>query len=99
VTKAIASTDLTKLPYDPNGMYFVLTSSDVNERSGFCTRYCGWHTAASPSVGRIRYSFVGNANRCLSSCAIQSVGPNGNAGVDGMLSGLAHELMVDATHN
>jgi hypothetical protein len=82
-----------KLPYDPDGVYFVLTSSDVAERSGFCTRYCGWHTAATPkTVGRIRYSFVGNANRCLSGCAAQTVGPNGNAGVDGMISVIAHEL-------
>ncbi len=80
-----------RLPSDTNGVYFVLTSSDVSERSGFCTRYCGWHTAMS-TFGGIRYAFVGNANRCLSSCAIQSVGPNGNAGVDGMISVIAHEL-------
>ncbi len=81
------------LPYDTAGIYFVLTSSDVAETSGFCSRYCGWHTAATPStVGHIRYSFVGNANRCLSGCAAQTVGPNGNAGVDGMVSVIAHEL-------
>jgi len=47
----------------------------VSEQSGFCTRYCGWHTAATPSVGHIRYSFVGNANRCLNACAIQTTSP------------------------
>jgi hypothetical protein len=81
-----------KIPYDPNGVYFVLTSSDVAEISGFCSKYCGWHTAATPSSGHIRFSFVGNASRCLSGCAIQTVGPNGNAGVDGMVSVVAHEL-------
>ncbi|MDT5270630.1 MAG: hypothetical protein QOH49_2816 [Acidobacteriota bacterium] len=83
------------LPADANGVYFVLTSSDVSEQSGFCTRYCGWHTSTSytqTSNGRLRYSFVGNAARCISSCAAQSVGPNGNAGVDGMISVVAHEL-------
>lgn len=85
------------LPYDPSGVYFVLSSSDVNETSGFCRTYCGWHTAASTSFGTIRYSFVGNANRCLSACAAQSVGPNGNAGVDGMISVVAHELEEAAT--
>jgi Phosphate-induced protein 1 conserved region len=80
------------LPYDANGVYFVLTSSDVTESSGFCTNYCGWHTAGTPSAGHIRYSFVGNANRCLGSCAAQSTSPNGNAGVDGMISVIAHEL-------
>jgi hypothetical protein len=35
---------------------------------------------------------VGNANRCLNACAAQTISPNGNAGVDGMLSVVAHEL-------
>lgn len=75
-----------------NAVYFVLTSSDVNETSGFCTQYCGWHTHGSINGVNVKYSFVGNANRCLSGCAAQSVGPNGNAGVDGMASVLTHEL-------
>src|SRR5918912_420874 len=58
-----------RLPYDTNGVYFVLTSSDVNEQTGFCTKYCGWHTAATATRGHVRYSFVGNANRCLNACA------------------------------
>jgi hypothetical protein len=80
------------LPYDPTGVYFVLSSSDVSESSGFCTQYCGWHTSGSGTYGTIRYSFVGNANRCLSACAAQTISPNGNAGVDGMISVIAHEL-------
>jgi hypothetical protein len=79
-----------------DAVYFVLTSSDVNETSGFCTKYCGWHTHASISGVDVKYSFVGNANRCLSGCAAQTVSPNGNAGVDGMISVVAHEL-VEAT--
>src|SRR6185369_13961826 len=66
--------------------------SDVNETSGFCTQYCGWHTSDIFTVGNVRYSFVGNANRCLSACAAQSKSPNNNAGVDGMISVLTHEL-------
>lgn len=77
---------------DSNALYFVLTSSDVAETSGFCTKYCGWHTSGTIQSADIKYSFVGNANRCLSGCAAQSVSPNGNAGVDGMLSVVAHEL-------
>ena len=86
-----------KLPYDASGVYFVLTSSDVAEVSGFCSKYCGWHTAATPSSGHVRYSFVGNANRCLSGCAAQTISPNANAGVDGMISVIAHELEEAAT--
>lgn len=80
------------LPNDATGIYFVLTSSDVSESSGFCSQYCGWHTNGTISGSDIKYSFVGNAYRCLSGCAAQTVGPNGNAGVDGMISVIAHEL-------
>jgi hypothetical protein len=91
---AVVSNAITsgKLPKDTNGVYFVLTSSDVSENSGFCNRYCGWHTHGTVSGADIKYSFVGNANRCLSSCAAQTSSPNGNAGVDGMISVIAHEL-------
>ncbi len=81
-----------KLPRDTSGVYFVLTSSDVAESSGFCTKYCGWHTAGRIAGSTLKYSFVGNSARCLSGCAAQATGPNGNAGIDGMLSVLAHEL-------
>jgi len=83
----------SKLPYDQSGVYFVVSSSNIAESSGFCSRYCGWHTAGNNTNGaRIRYSFVGNANRCLSACAAQTTSPNGNAGVDGAISVIAHEL-------
>ena len=87
----------TKLPKDTNGIYFVLTSSDVSESSGFCTRYCGWHTYSTIQGANIKYSFVGNANRCLSACAAQTISPNTNAGVDGMISVLTHELEETVT--
>jgi hypothetical protein len=81
-----------RLPNNPSGVYFVLTSQDVNETSGFCTSYCGWHTYGTIAGSNIKYSFVGNPARCISACAAQSVGPNGNAGADGMASIIAHEL-------
>ena len=76
---------------DTNGIYFVLTSSDVTESSGFCNKYCGWHTHGTINGKDIKYAFVGNAAQCITACAAQSVSPNGNAGVDGMVSVLAHE--------
>jgi len=81
-----------KLPYNANGVYFVVTSSNVNENTGFCTQYCGWHTYGNVTAGHVRYAFVGNANRCLSACAAQSKSPNNNPGVDGAISVLSHEL-------
>jgi hypothetical protein len=89
VTHAMSS---GSLPKDTNGIYFVLTSSDVAETSGFCSQYCGWHTYGTISGSNIKYAFVGNAYRCLNACAAQTVGPNDNAGVDGMVSVIAHEL-------
>ena len=80
------------VPLDANGVYFVLTSADVNETSGFCTQYCGWHTHATIAGTDIKYSFVGNPDRCPSACEIQTTSPNGNAGADGMASIIAHEL-------
>jgi hypothetical protein len=89
VSNAISS---HALPMDTNGVYFVLTSADVNETSGFCTQYCGWHTHGTIGGSDIKYSFVGNPDRCPSACAAQSTGPNGNPGADGMASIIAHEL-------
>lgn len=80
------------LPKDPAGIYFVLTSADVNETSGFCTQYCGWHAHGTIAGADIKYSFVGNPDRCPSACEAQTTGPNGNAGADGMASIIAHEL-------
>ncbi len=82
------------VPFNPDGVYFLLTSSDVTASSGFCTQYCGWHTSTLYQTGpqRLRYSFVGNANRCLSACSAQTISPNSNAGVDAMVSIIAHEL-------
>ena len=79
------------LPEDANGLYFVLTSADVNESSGFCTQYCGWHDHATIGGSDLKYAFVGNPDRCPSACAAQTTGPNGNAGADGMASIIAHE--------
>ena len=88
VSSAISS---GRLPRDTNGVYFVLTSSDVRETSGFCTRYCGWHTHGTISGSDIKYSFVGNPDRCPSACEMQTVSPNGDSGADGMASIMAHE--------
>jgi hypothetical protein len=89
VAAAITSGKLSK---DTNAVYFVLTSADVNETSGFCTQYCGWHTHGTISGSDIKYAFIGNPDRCPSACEAQSIGPNGNAGADGMASIISHEL-------
>lgn len=91
---------MTKLPVDVNGAYFVLTSPDVTATSGFCTRYCGWHSYFVSRGKSIKYSFVGDPKNCMSACAVQNTGPNGtgNESIDAMLSVIAHELTEMATN-
>ncbi len=83
------------LPNDPNGIYLILTSSDVNETSGFCRTYCGFHTHATIGGSDIKYAFIGNVDKCQSGCEIQSTGPNspatGVGGADGMINVITHE--------
>ena len=60
--QAVVSSAITsgRLPRDTSGVYFVLTSADVNETSGFCTHYCGWHTQGIIAGLDVKYAFIGN---------------------------------------
>jgi hypothetical protein len=94
---ALSDTDIknivtAKNPTDTNGVYFVLTSADVNATSGFCTQYCGWHTHGTINGRDIKYAFIGNPDRCPSACTNGTASPNLNSGADGMASIIAHEL-------
>jgi hypothetical protein len=82
---------------DPNGVYFVLTSPEVKETSGFCSSYCAWHSGATIGNTLVKYGFVGSPLQCPSGCSAQTVSPNGNVGADGMANLLAHELSESVT--
>ena len=92
VTLAITS---GRLPSDPNGVYFVLTSPDVVESSGFC----GYHDHTIIGTTDIKYAVVGNKlTQGLDNCAIQSsASPNGNPAADAMVNVVAHELVEAVT--
>jgi len=77
---------------DPNGIYVVLTSSEIKV-NGFGTSFCGWHSYNATSLAK--YSFVGDP-ATTPGCLAQNVGPN-LAGADAMLSVLMHELEETAT--
>jgi len=79
------------LPKDANGVYFVLSSSDVAETSGFCSKYCGWHSHMGLSGADIKIAFIGNPDRCPTSCEEQLISPNSDSGADSMASVMAHE--------
>ena len=83
------------LPSDANGVYLILTSSDVSETSGFCRTYCGFHTHNTIGGKDLKYAFIGNVDKCQSGCEIQSTGPNspatGVGGADGMANVITHE--------
>jgi hypothetical protein len=81
------------LPKDTNGVYFVLTSPDVTETSGFGSVYCGWHTYGTVTGSTIKYSFVGNPLKIApAGCGVNTPSPNGNDGADAMASIIYHEL-------
>ena len=94
VDAALTSNAITR---DPNGLYFVFTSGDINV-SGFLTSFCGYHGAMRPSYSSaptVAYSFVGDASASLGSCNGQSSAqsPNANPAADAMTSVIAHELV------
>lgn len=93
------------LPYDPNGIYFVLASSDVTEQAdeydSFCESYCGYHNSTNIDGITIKYSFVGDPGSCTTNCIPQSAlffdaglakSPNDNWSADAMASVIIHEL-------
>jgi len=91
-----------KLPADPNGVYMILASADVDETSGLCSYCCGFHGYQPVSVGNLTNiigTFVGNANRCPSLCSWESIvsaTPNSQS-TDGMVDTVSHELFESVT--
>ncbi|XP_038970718.1 protein EXORDIUM-like 3 [Phoenix dactylifera] len=102
------------LPVNPRGgLYLLLTSTDVAVQD-FCGQVCGFHYFTFPSIVgyTLPYAWVGNsAAKCPGVCAYpfavpdyvpgaRSAGqpPNGDVGVDGMVSVVAHELAEMASN-
>ena len=80
------------LPADPDGIYVVFTSQDVNETSGFGTEYCGFHNTTSSGGVALKFVFVGHPDRAPTKCKPQPVGPNGDAAADAMANVLVNEV-------
>ena len=79
-----------------DAIYAVLTSPEVVESIHYCEDYCGFHDVALYNGSALTYFFAGNAVRqCPERCIggrLDGVTPNGDAGIDGMISVFAHEI-------
>jgi len=81
------------LKTDPNGVYLVLTASNVNV-ADFMTLLCAYHYFYDTAQTTIKYAFIGDASANLASCAPQvSISPNSNPAADAMVSVIAHEFV------
>src|SRR5262249_19292263 len=78
-------------------IYFVLSSSDVDEGSGLCKSYCGFHDHTALLNADIKYAFVGNPDRCPMTCEVQAQTPNGDGGADAMATVMIHETFESIT--
>jgi hypothetical protein len=89
------------LPYDPNGLYFIMPSKEV-PLDGYCYYYCGYHESGAiklgdAGLGLARYSIVPSTDGCggIYGCNPWSISGVSNA--DGMASIMAHELAEAAS--
>lgn len=80
-----------QLPLDPQGLYFVVASDDIN-MAGHCSDYCEFHHSADVAGIRIVHAFIGNPRRCPSKCAPQLTGPSGDYAADAMINWIAHDI-------
>lgn len=102
------------LPVDSGGgLYLVLTGEEVYMQD-FCSSACGFHYFTFPSmVGHtLPYAWVGDSGKqCPGTCAYPFAvpsymngfvkpqkAPNGDAGLDGMISIIGHELAEIASN-
>ncbi|HYW72610.1 MAG TPA: Ig-like domain-containing protein, partial [Pyrinomonadaceae bacterium] len=90
-----------QLALDPNGIYLVVSSSDISSNAtGFCSPGTPPHHGYFLWQGQqLKYAFVGNAARCPNVAAAQFFAngsqlptPNGNLAADAMVSTIVHVL-------
>jgi hypothetical protein len=106
VPKIVANAIGKGLPYDANGVYFVVTAPDV-KISGFCTSFCAYHNDTNVTVSggsaHVRYALIPDPTQRCSGCngGIAVYGdtttPNGDMGADTMTDDIMHELSETVT--
>jgi hypothetical protein len=83
------------LPRDSNGVYVLLTATDVTLQ-GFGTQFCGYHSRTS-DASPLKFVFVGNARNVPLCLFTPAYAPNGDVAADTMVSVFAHELAETMT--
>lgn len=99
-TKDLIQSHLPQFGTDPDGVYFLFTSADVDfiDPAGehFCNNVCGYHNHTFRDNINMLHAVVGNPQRCkdlgLDPCRSQDgASPNDNPNADGMATTIAHE--------
>src|SRR5260221_5341735 len=86
-----------QLPYDANGLYFVITPKTTKVCLGTmcsCSEFCGYHSAYADAKGVVLYSSIPSAAACPRSCGVfpsDASSPNANVEADEGVSVIAHE--------
>jgi hypothetical protein len=99
--EAIVSHSITnrQLPLDPQGLYFVIASADV-DAPGLCAEVCEYHDHIANLAGvSVSYALIGDPRRCPRQCALQTTKgqplyntPSGDWSIDAMISMVAHNI-------
>ncbi|XP_047325010.1 protein EXORDIUM-like 3 [Impatiens glandulifera] len=113
VIKSAVTASTRPLPVNPkSGVYLLLTADDVYVQD-FCQSVCGFHYFTFPSIVgfTLPYAWVGNSGKlCPGQCAypfavpnyipgLKAVkSPNGDVGIDGMISVIGHEIAELSTN-
>jgi len=101
VESALTSPD--HLPTDDGAIYLLITAPTTSV-SGFCTRYCAYHTKSTTIVSghTIHYALAPEPNSKCTVCdgnfALgESTTPNGDPGADEIVDSLMHEISETVT--
>jgi len=69
------------LPYDPNGLYILISAQDVTANDGYCDYYCAYHGYfISETYGFLKVAFVPNVANCPNGGIFplkRTISPNG----------------------
>jgi len=85
-----------QITYDPNTLYAIFTSGTVNLGGGFGTQYCAYHYWATVNIGgqskTVLYAAMPYDAAYPGVCTNGTTSPNNDAGADGIVNTLAHEI-------